>query len=130
MQLSLEQLGRQVGCTKSYLSSIETGRRQQPPSHDLLVNLEQSLGLKCGELLEIAAWKKTPQSIRHELERIWSREQMLQSLISALQWTVDAIEEQYNASMLAGAGAGHIVTARQVIDAMATILSLSQNDEE
>lgn len=64
--LSLQQLGDRVGCAKSYLSAIETGRRGRP-SDDLLGRLESALFLPAGELVRLAAWERVPGPVREQM---------------------------------------------------------------
>jgi len=70
--LSLAGLAERVGCAKSYLSSIETGRRSNPPSEGLLRRLEEALGFGEGRLLGLAQWRQTPASVRREVARLQS----------------------------------------------------------
>lgn len=64
--LSLEGLASRAGCSRSHISSMETGARR-PPSDDLLERLEEALRAP-GELRKAAQWESTPPSIREELE--------------------------------------------------------------
>lgn len=47
--LSLRDLAERAGCTPSYLSQVETGVRGVP-SHDMLIRLEEAMGVPAGEL--------------------------------------------------------------------------------
>jgi len=64
--LSLEGLASRAGCSRSHVSSMETGARR-PPSDDLLERLEEALRAP-GLLRRAAQWESTPASIREELE--------------------------------------------------------------
>jgi SOS-response transcriptional repressor LexA len=66
--LSLRELADRCGCVKSYLWSIETGRRR-PPSEDLLRRLEAALGLEAGRLVRVAAWGRLPGVVREDVTR-------------------------------------------------------------
>jgi len=55
-----------VGCAKSYLSAIETGRRGRP-NDDLLGRLESALFLPAGELVRLAAWERVPGPVREQM---------------------------------------------------------------
>ncbi len=78
MGLTLEALCARVGCTKGYLSAIETGRRGRPPSEALLVRLERSLEMEEGELVRGARMARTPDAVRAELERLRRRDWVAQ----------------------------------------------------
>lgn len=65
--LSLAELAARAGCTKGYLSSIETARRP-PPGEALLDALERSLGCAPGLLRRLADRERSPDSVRAELE--------------------------------------------------------------
>ncbi len=62
--MTLEALADRAGCTKGYLSSIETGKRGRPPSEGLLARLEVALGLDDGVLVERGRWESTPAEVR------------------------------------------------------------------
>lgn len=56
--LSLQELADAVGCAKSYLSSIETGKRNLP-GDEVLARIEQLLELPTGVLVHAARWEKS-----------------------------------------------------------------------
>jgi repressor LexA len=62
--LSLDDLARQTGISKPYLSLIETGRVPNPPSDEKLTRLERALDFGAGELLAYAHLERTPQDVR------------------------------------------------------------------
>jgi len=68
--LTLDDLASRAGCAKSYLSMIESGRRETPPSDELLSRLEVQLRLDPGAMLAHAHWQNTPASIRRQLEAL------------------------------------------------------------
>lgn len=66
---TLAQLGERVGCARSYLSLVETGRKP-PPGDDLLRKIESELGLEGGSLLRLAYVQRMPEDLRaQEAER-------------------------------------------------------------
>ena len=70
-KLSLQRLADRVGCAKSYLSQIETGRARAP-AEQLVQALERELDLPAGALAGAARWERTPEPVRGafaELER-------------------------------------------------------------
>lgn len=68
--LSLQALAEDVGCTRGYLSQVETGRRTSPPSERILRALEAALGLKAGELVRSARWARIPPEIVEEIRAL------------------------------------------------------------
>ena len=66
--LTLDVLASRVGCSKPYLSTIETGKVKNPPSDSLLEMLESILQFEKGYLLEIAYLHRLPAEIRSQLE--------------------------------------------------------------
>jgi len=71
--LTLEQVSSLAGCTKGYLSAIETGRRRRPPSEGLLVRLERALRVEPGSLLTQVRWESTPEEIQRTLRGLERR---------------------------------------------------------
>jgi repressor LexA len=69
-KLTLDEVSRQIGFSKPYLSTIETGRVSNPPGDELLVKLEKILGFEPGLLLHIAHMEKMPSDIREGYETI------------------------------------------------------------
>ncbi|MHC4792037.1 MAG: helix-turn-helix domain-containing protein, partial [Planctomycetota bacterium] len=67
LNLTLDEVSRQVGFSKPYLSTIETGK-VNPPGDDLLEKLEKILGFESGLLLHIAHMERMPSDIRQEYE--------------------------------------------------------------
>jgi len=62
--LTLDDLSRRAEISKPYLSLIETGRINNPPSDEKLGRIEQALGFKSGELLAQAHLMRTPKEVR------------------------------------------------------------------
>ena len=56
--MSLQDLADAVGCAKSYLSSIETGKRSLP-GDEVLAAVERTLELPAGHLVHAARWEKS-----------------------------------------------------------------------
>src|SRR5438270_3291128 len=68
--LTLDELAGRTGISKPYLSLIETGRVNNPPSDEKLRRLEQSLGFNPGELVTQAHLQRTPQDVRAMLRKL------------------------------------------------------------
>ncbi|MEM9346847.1 MAG: LexA family transcriptional regulator [Planctomycetota bacterium] len=68
-ELTLNGLAERVGVTPGYLSMIENGRVNNPPSMKVLVRLEAALAVRDGSLCKAAQWEKTPKAIREQLEQ-------------------------------------------------------------
>lgn len=85
LRLTLQQLADAVGCTKSYLSQIETGYRQAPPSPEILARLERSLRLSPGTLTEHAAWLAMPEPLRKEVLDLRAQRDRAESIASLLR---------------------------------------------
>lgn len=70
LSMTLQTLSERAGCAKSYLSSIENGRRTSPPSDEMLHRIEAALDLPKGRLLELAHWQRTPEPVRQEVSQL------------------------------------------------------------
>jgi transcriptional regulator with XRE-family HTH domain len=68
--LTLQHLAEVCDCTKGYLSQIENGRRESPPSRSLLEKLEGALTMPPGSLTGLADWLVTPEPVRRQMERM------------------------------------------------------------
>ena len=73
--LTLGALAERVDVTPGYLSMIENGRVNNPPSMKVLVRLEAALAVRDSSLCRAAQWERTPEPIREQLERARQREQ-------------------------------------------------------
>lgn len=82
--LTLQALADDVGCAKSYLSSIENGRRDSPPSEPLLARLEAALGLEGGRLVQLARWQNTPPEVKREVVELQRRREAARELAMVL----------------------------------------------
>jgi len=70
--LTLQDVASRVRCAKSYLSSIETGRRGAP-TDEVLARLERALELEAGSLVQAAQWSRTPAAVRRNVRGIVGR---------------------------------------------------------
>jgi repressor LexA len=68
LHLTLDEVSAAVGFSKPYLSTIETGKVNNPPSDELLNKLEKTLEFEPGLLLHIAHMESLPPDIRQEYE--------------------------------------------------------------
>ena len=64
MSMTLDDLAAATGISKPYLSNIETARLVGPPSSEKLAHIEKALTFATGELVRLADWLRTPESIR------------------------------------------------------------------
>ncbi len=81
--LTVEKLAQRVGCSKGYLSAIETGRHDRP-SDELLTRLEAELGFQPGELVVLLRMRNTHPSVRRELSHLRARHEDAQRLAQLL----------------------------------------------
>ncbi len=84
LKLTLDEVSRRVGFSKPYLSTVETGKVNNPPSDELLRGLEQVLGFEPGLLLHIAHVERLPSDIRQEYESAEAENKRLRSIIRQL----------------------------------------------
>src|SRR4030042_1508702 len=84
MHLTLDEVSAGVGFSKPYLSTIETGRVNNPPSDELLTKLEKTLEFEPGLLLPIAHMESLPPDIRQEYESAEAENQKLRQFIKNL----------------------------------------------
>ena len=68
MDLTLDEVSAKVDFSKPYLSTIETGKVNNPPSDELLRKLEKVLKFPAGELLRIAHIERAPTDVREKYE--------------------------------------------------------------
>jgi len=71
--LTQGELAARVKISKPYLSLIETGRLDNPPSDEKLQKLEQALGMACDELVHQAHIQRTPHDVRAILLELSNR---------------------------------------------------------
>src|SRR5688572_4690544 len=70
LALTLDELAQKSGVSKAYLSLIENGRLNNPPSDEKLLQLERALELPANELVGPAHVQRTPPDVRAVLERL------------------------------------------------------------
>ncbi|MBC7833683.1 MAG: helix-turn-helix domain-containing protein [Phycisphaerales bacterium] len=99
LDLTLNEVAERSGCTKSYLSFIENGRRANPPSHELLLRIQEALWLQNNELVEAARWQSTPDEVKQEYERMALRD-------AAARQLAKVIRERGGAEGVLGLGPG------------------------
>jgi len=84
LHLTLDEVSASIGFSKPYLSTIETGRVNNPPSDELLAKLEKTLQFEPGLLLHIAHMESLPPDIRQEYESTEAENQKLRQFIKNL----------------------------------------------
>ncbi len=84
MNLTLDEVSSRVGFSKPYLSTIETGKAQNPPSDELLRKLEQVLEFEPGLLLHIAHMQRVPTDIRQQFEATTAENKKFKHLLKNL----------------------------------------------
>ena len=84
LKMTLDEVSKQVGFSKPYLSTIETGRVKNPPGDELLVKLEQILNFEAGVLLHIAHMEKMPSDIREGYESVEAENQRWRQFVKNL----------------------------------------------
>lgn len=89
--LSLGMLAEHANIAKGYLSQIETGVRERPPSDDILRRIEVVLGFQSQELAQIAAWSRIPSDVRTEVVEHRRAARRLREIINAGQNDLDAL---------------------------------------
>ena len=81
LNLTLDEVSRRSGFSKPYLSTIETGKVNNPPSDELLLKLENLLQFEPGLLLHIAHMEKLPADVRQSYEFAQAENSYWRSLI-------------------------------------------------
>ena len=102
---SLAELAERAGCTKSYLSAIECGRKG-PPTESITRRLEEALGFEDEELLAHARWDQTPPGIKEDLQRMRRRDshaRMLAKLLTHSAQRGTSLDELYASGALQSA---------------------------
>ena len=68
--LTLDEVADETGFSNPYLSTIETGSVDNPPSETLIRELERVLRFKRGQLRYVAEMERIPADIRKNFEAI------------------------------------------------------------
>jgi transcriptional regulator with XRE-family HTH domain len=84
LNLTLDEVGARIGFSKPYLSTIETGKVNNPPSDGLLKKLEKVLKFEPGLLLHIAHMERIPPDVRQEFESAEAENERLRQFIKNL----------------------------------------------
>lgn len=84
MKLTLDEVADLVGFSKPYLSTIETGKVNNPPSDELLKELEKVLKFKAGFLTKMAHIERMPSNLREEYESASADNEKLRSMMNDL----------------------------------------------
>jgi len=103
--MTLDELASRAGCTKSYLSAIECGKKG-PPTESVIEGIEQALGCERGELLAFAHWDRTPDGIRSDLSQLRQRDQHARLLARLLTHSAKrgtSLDELYASGLLRAA---------------------------
>ncbi len=77
LRFTLDQVAARTGFSKPYLSTIETGKVNNPPSDTLLCKLEAVLDFDPGLLQRLAHIERMPVDIRKEYEAISAQNKRL-----------------------------------------------------
>ena len=85
---TIEALAGRVGITKGYLSMIENGRVDNPPSAKVRYAIELVLGIEDGTLKAAEQWDRTPAPVREELEQTRERAERSERLLAELRGKV------------------------------------------
>ena len=84
LNLTLDEVSSRIGFSKPYLSTIETGKVNNPPSDQLLRKLERALKFKSGLLLHIAHVEGMPSDIRKNYESVEAENQKWRQFVKNL----------------------------------------------
>jgi len=63
---TLQRLADAAGCSKAYLSGMENGRLNNPPSERVLRAIERALEMEPGTLVRLGEWDATPERVRRD----------------------------------------------------------------
>lgn len=96
--LSLADVAERVGCARSYLSAIETGRRATP-SEEIVGRLEGALELPEGELRRRAEWARTPAGVRAGVARLRAASESASRTLAELAAS-GSLDEAYRSGRL------------------------------
>jgi phage repressor protein C with HTH and peptisase S24 domain len=85
MGLTLDEVAHKVGFSKPYISTVETGRVNNPPSEKLLSKLEVVLGFEPGTLQYMANIERMPADVRREIEQTDAENRHLKKMLQLLK---------------------------------------------
>ena len=83
LKLTLDEVATEIGCSKTYLSTIETGKYKNPLG-ELLAGLEKVLRFEPGLLRHISNMERMPPDVRYEYESADAENQKLKQFIRNL----------------------------------------------
>lgn len=89
--LTLGALADRARIAKGYLSQIETGVRENPPSDEIVRRLESALGFPVGQLAQIAAWHRVPDDVRTEFAAHRKAARRLRQIMNSTDGDLDAL---------------------------------------
>jgi repressor LexA len=92
--LTLDEVSGKVGFSKPYLSTIETGKVNNPPSDELLKKLEKVLGFEPGLLLYIAHIERMSPDVRQKFETSEAENQKWRRVIKDLLSSKDKADKK------------------------------------
>jgi repressor LexA len=84
LNLTLDEVSSRIGFSKPYLSTIETGKVNNPPSDQLLLKLEKALEFEPGLLLHIAHMERLPSDVRRGYESAEAENKKWRQIIKKL----------------------------------------------
>ncbi len=118
MDLTLDEVSGKVGFSKPYLSTIETGKVNNPPSDELLRKLEKVLGFHAGLLLDLAHTERMSPDMREKVElteainkKLW---QVVKDLINDNS-KVGQLSEMLAANKLEAQEPGQTISAGRLV---------------
>jgi repressor LexA len=92
--LTLGKLSSLAGCSKAYLSKIETGK-PGVPAEQLLSKLENILGFETGALIKIACIERLPKDLRKDIELCKQENLRLKSMLKSLSSSIEGNQSQF-----------------------------------
>lgn len=127
--LSLTALAERVGYAKSYLSSIETGRKG-PPAGELLAKIEAALRFEPGHLERAARWEQAPAEVRRDLAALQQDRRTLQRLAELVsrEGLEGAVKSGELARLIGGARASEKGELSTALPAEVPVISMVSAD--
>ena len=102
MGLTLDEVSSKVRFSKPYLSTIETGRVNNPPSDELLHKLEKVLSFEQGTLIYIAHLERAPTDVRKKFEETQAENERYKALIKKGNISAAEIKDEPKGTFSAG----------------------------